>query len=240
MPTDRQGTIIGGLVIAGVLIYAAISDSSIWQTLTGGSHGIDYTDGFADGSGAPGVGDGGGPGQEPVAGGGAGIGGLLAAADAINALDLPYVWGGGHASAGTPSGGPPAGYDCSGVTAAVLVGGGFWDKGSEVPADAGIISALRAKGIIAPGMGKGIPECTLFDNPGDHIFLRINGEIFGTSDGDDGTGNHTKFGKGGGGGTWLDAGPDVPIFQHYHILPELLDPSTNLGTGKNPRGIAIN
>lgn len=51
-------------------------------------------------------------------------------AKAISEQNLDYVWGGGHATAGKPSGG---GYDCSGYTAACLLAGGFlpdeWESG---------------------------------------------------------------------------------------------------------------
>lgn len=232
---NKQSVIVAGLLASGVLIYAAISDSSIWSVLTGGSNPVDYS-GAVDDTGTPGTGVE--PGA-PVGTGGAGIGGMIDAANHINAQRLPYVWGGGHASAGTPSGGPPAGFDCSGCVAAVLVGGGFWDVGSSVPNDAGIISALKSKGVIAPGSASGTPSCNIFDNPGDHIFMSLNGAYFGTSDGDGGPNNTTRFGKGGGGGTWLTEGSDVPIFAHYHILPELLSGETNTSSGDNPRGTQI-
>ena len=44
------------------------------------------------------------------------------AARAISAQNLPYVWGGGHARAGHPSGG---GYDCSGSVVAALAAAGL-------------------------------------------------------------------------------------------------------------------
>jgi hypothetical protein len=48
---------------------------------------------------------------------------VLAAYRAAAQIDrghYPYVWGGGHSQAGKPSGGPPAGFDCSGSVTAVL------------------------------------------------------------------------------------------------------------------------
>lgn len=210
-----QGFTFGGLVLAGVLIYSAVIDAPIFDVITGKTEGM-----------GPGHGDvdsmGGGDAHPDVGMSGGGIDGMISTADEINAKAYPYVWGGGHASAGTPSGNPP-GFDCSGCVAAVLCGGGFWTPGSSVPTDAGVIAQLRKQGIIAPGLDHGTPSCNIYDNPGDHIFMELNGHYFGTSDGAAGPGNHTKFGKGGGGGTWLDEGSDVPIFQHWHILPELLD-----------------
>jgi hypothetical protein len=225
MAKQSQGVIFLGFLLGGVLIYSAVTDNSVFSVLSGkatGGHGD--IDDDTDQTNSDTTNDVGAPGS--------GIDGCISAADAINDQDLPYVLGGGHDAAGTPSGSPP-GYDCSGVTAAVLAGGGFWKTGSSVPTDAGIISALKAQGIIAPGLDTGTPSINIFDNPGDHIFLSLNGRYFGTSDGEDGTGNHTKFGKGGGGGTWLTSGPDVPIFQHYHIVDDLLEGSS-AGDGSTP------
>jgi hypothetical protein len=57
---------------------------------------------------------------------------LIAAADAVARGDYPYVYGGGHAEAGTASigikgpgyNGRRVGFDCSGSVAAVLAGAG--------------------------------------------------------------------------------------------------------------------
>jgi hypothetical protein len=38
---NNQSVIIGGFLAAGVLVYAAVSDSTIWEVLTGGSKPID-------------------------------------------------------------------------------------------------------------------------------------------------------------------------------------------------------
>lgn len=52
------------------------------------------------------------------------VGRAYAASDGIDIKNLPYIWGGGHAHAGTPDGGtgrdPGIGYDCSGSCGAVL------------------------------------------------------------------------------------------------------------------------
>jgi hypothetical protein len=223
-----QGLTFLGILAGGVLIYSAVTDNAVFDVITGKTSGTASDHGDID----PGVRGSDSSPDTAGAGTGGGIDAMIAKADEINSADLPYVWGGGHSSAGSPSGG---GYDCSGVVAAVLVAGGFWQEGSSVPTDAGIIAQLSKQGVLAPGLDKGTPCCNLYDNPGDHIFMDLNHRIFGTSDGDDGTGNHTKFGKGGGGGTWLDSGPDVPIFQHYHILAELLIGQQDQGTIDQPQ-----
>ena len=52
-----------------------------------------------------------------------------AAAQALTAKRYPYVWGGGHAHAGTPDGGtgrdPGIGFDCSGLQGAMLAAAGM-------------------------------------------------------------------------------------------------------------------
>ena len=98
---------------------------------------------------------------------------LIATANRILNEDTPYVYGGGHTSAGNASIGIPGpgydgrrtGFDCSGAVGAVLVGGGLWTPGSGVPRDDGIISQLRSERLMAPGVGKGPVEVTLWDHP---------------------------------------------------------------------------
>jgi hypothetical protein len=153
---------------------------------------------------------------------------LIAKANAITAADLPYVWAGGHAQAGVASVGSKGpgytgrtdGFDCSGAVAAVLSGGGLWPSGSGVPNDAGVISTLRAEGLIASGVGSGTPEVTLYDDPGVHIFMNIDGRFFGTSDGEGGNPSQ----KNGGAG-WLDDGApdaDSSVFMRYHFVASAL------------------
>lgn len=161
------------------------------------------------------------------------INALTRGANAITAQVYPYVWGGGHGEAGVASvgikGGPGAngrriGYDCSGSVAAVLAAAGLWPAGSPVPADAGIIAQLRAEHLIARGPGTAPDEVTLYDDPGVHIFMNIDGRFFGTSDG--GAGNPK------GGPTWLDDGaPDASnrAFRQYHLLPSVLSDKTTYG-----------
>jgi hypothetical protein len=158
---------------------------------------------------------------------------LANAATRITNQNTPYVYGGGHASAGNASIGIPGpgyngkrvGFDCSGSVAAVLVGGGLWPAGSGVPNDAGIISELRGERLIVPGVGKGPVEVTLYDNPGVHIFMNIDGRFFGTSDG--GGGGDAKGGAG-----WLyDGAPDASTSQYkpYHFIASVLKGSTSSG-----------
>jgi hypothetical protein len=154
------------------------------------------------------------------------INAMTAAASAITRGDYPYVWGGGHASAGTASvgergpgfNGRRIGFDCSGSVAAVLVAGGLWPAGGGVPGELGMIDQLLAEHLIAPGPGASPSEVTLYDEPGVHIFMNIDGRFFGTSDG---AGSGSR--KGGPG--WLDDGaPDAytRAFHPYHLLASAL------------------
>jgi hypothetical protein len=152
---------------------------------------------------------------------------MISEAATINTQDYPYVYGGGHSRAGTPDIGIPGGngydghtigFDCSGAVAAVLAAGGLWPLGSSAPSDAGIIAQLKSKNLILPGQGSGTPECTLFDNPGDHVFMRLNGTYFGTSDGSGG--NHSQ--PNGGAGWLYDAHSDVATFQAWHVPVSIL------------------
>ena len=158
---------------------------------------------------------------------------VAAAATRIADEDTPYVYGGGHAAAGNASVGIPGpgyngrrtGFDCSGSVAAVLVGGGLWAPGSGVPNDAGIIAQLRGEGLIVPGVGTGPVEVTLYDHPGFHIFMNIDGRFFGTSDG--GGGGDAKGGAG-----WLyDGAPDAAsrAYKPYHFVASVLRGSTSSG-----------
>ena len=147
---------------------------------------------------------------------------LTSAANRVAAADYPYVWGGGHGQAGIASvglkgpgyNGKRRGFDCSGSVVAVLVAGGLWPTGAAVPSDAGVIQYLLRAKLIARGAGAGPQEVTLYDDPGVHIFMNIDGRFFGTSDG--GRGGDTRGGPG-----WLDDGAsDVsnPAFKRYHFV----------------------
>lgn len=158
---------------------------------------------------------------------------LTTAANYVLSQDYPYVYGGGHEQAGIASigikgpgyNGRRVGYDCSGAVAAVLAGAGLWPAGSGVPNDAGIVSQLLRERLIAPGVGTGPVEVSLYDHPGFHIFMNIDGRFFGTSDGAGG-------GDSKGGAGWLDDGaPDAssPDFRRYHFVPSALSGSTSSG-----------
>jgi hypothetical protein len=160
---------------------------------------------------------------------------LTQAAGAVTKGDYPYVWGGGHAAAGAAGvgikgpghNGRRTGYDCSGAVAAILAGAGLWAAGSPVPNDAGVIRQLLQEKLIARGPGTAPDEVTLYDDPGVHIFMNIDGRFFGTSDG--GSGN---LGQPKGGAGWLDDGaPDAAnrAFKRYHVLPYILKNQTSYG-----------
>ena len=155
---------------------------------------------------------------------------LTNAANVVTAGDFPYVYGGGHAEAGIASigikgpgyNGRRIGFDCSGSVAAVLSAAGVWQPTSGVPNDAGIIAQLRSEHLIARGRGHGATEVTLYDDPGVHIFMDIDGHFFGTSDGGGG-------GDPAGGAGWLDDGaPDATshVDKPYHLLLPVLRQQT--------------
>ncbi len=160
---------------------------------------------------------------------------LTAAADVVTQGDYPYVYGGGHAQAGTASigikgpgyNGRRLGFDCSGSVGAVLASAGLLPAGMPVPNDAGIIAELRQQKLIARGVGHGPNAVTFWDKPGVHIFMSINGRDFGTSDG--GAGNPAQSHGGAG---WLDDGaPDAssPAFKPYHLIASELSAATVYG-----------
>jgi hypothetical protein len=106
--------------------------------------------------------------------------------------------------------------------AAVLAGAGVWQPTSGVPNDAGIITELLQQHLIARGAGHGATEVTLYDDPGVHIFMNIDGQFFGTSDGGGG-------GDPAGGAGWLDDGaPDATshVYKRYHLLPRVIQQQT--------------
>ena len=156
---------------------------------------------------------------------------LTDAANLVTEGDVPYVYGGGHADAGIASigikgpgyNGRRIGFDCSGSVAAALADAGVWQPTSGVPNDAGIIGQLLSEHLIARGAGHGASEVTLYDGPGIHIFVNIDGRFFGTSDGGGG-------GNPAGGAGWLDDGaPDASshVYKRYHLLlPVIQEPTT--------------
>ena len=96
----------------------------------------------------------------------------------------------------------------------MLAGAGVWQPTSGVPNDAGIITELLQQHLIARGAGHGATEVTLYDDPGVHIFMDIDGHFFGTSDG-----------GGGGirpaapaGSTTAPPTPHSHVYKPYHLL----------------------
>lgn len=119
------------------------------------------------------------------------------AATAIDAKRFPYVWGGGHAHAGTPDRGtgrdPGIGFDCTGAVGAVLAAAGMgFALGDPVPA-----SGTLAASYGAPGRGELITVYACPDMPGQagHGFL-----VFHTASGD------RHWGTGHWGKSWDGAG----------------------------------
>jgi hypothetical protein len=155
---------------------------------------------------------------------------LTNAANLVTEGDFPYVYGGGHTQAGIASigikgpgyNGRRIGFDCSGSVAAVLAGAGVWQPASGVPNDAGIIAQLKTEHLIARGAGGGTSEVTLYDDPGVHIFMSIDGRFFGTSDGGGG-------GNPAGGAGWLDDGAadaTSHVYKRYHLLLGVIQKQT--------------
>lgn len=149
---------------------------------------------------------------------------MISAAATINNQNLPYKWGGGHAQIGTPSNGipggsagsagPPPGYDCSGSVAAVLKAGGLMAVNS-IGNDTAVIAQLQSEGVLANGQGSGSAECTLFDNPGIHIYMRLNGKYWGSAAGG-------ALPDNGAGIGWISRGGPEAGFRVYHIPPSIL------------------
>ena len=107
----------------------------------------------------------------------------------------------------------------------MLVAGGLWPAGTGVPGDAWIIRQLLDEHLILPGGAAGPVGVTLYDDPGSHIFMNIDGRFFGTSDGG-GTGNRR------GGAGWLnDGAPDAtaPWYKRYHFRLSALRGSLRSG-----------
>lgn len=148
---------------------------------------------------------------------------ITSSAATINNANFPYVWGGGHAHAGTPdtgTGGSKIGYDCSGSVAAVLSGAGVVTPGQSIGRDDSLVATLVQQGFLQPGGGTGSPEVSIFDNPGQHIFMRINGQYFGTADA---TGHLPGTSLQGAG--WIANG-SPGTFNQYHVPPAILSKST--------------
>jgi hypothetical protein len=218
-PTAIFCAVFGALALpAGALATQPVTPSTTTQTLEG--HASGSLIGVARGSFA----------IEAAGGRMSVVNALTSAANLVTAGDFPYVYGGGHAQAAIASigikgpgyNGRRIGFDCSGSVAAVLSGAGVWQPTSGVPNDAGIIAELLQQHLIARGAGHGATEVTLYDDPGVHIFMDIDGHFFGTSDGGGG-------GNPAGGAGWLDDGaPDAHshFYKKYHLLLPELDQQT--------------
>ena len=99
--------------------------------------------------------------------------------------------------------------------------------GGHAQAGAGSIAELRRQNLIVGGVGHGAGAVTFWDKPGVHIFMSINGRVFGTSDG--GPGNP---GQPHGGAGWLnDGAPDAlnRAFKPYHLVATALGTTTVYG-----------
>lgn len=113
---------------------------------------------------------------------------VLKEANRIDALKLPYVWGGGHQSSPAPPNGP---FDCSGAVSALLQGAGF-----RIPTM--VSSGFEAFG--SSGAGK----VSVLANP-EHVYTVIGGRAWGTS------GENP-----GGGAGWIDGYTFRPGFTVRH------------------------
>lgn len=100
----------------------------------------------------------------PQDGTGKGLSRLVSECNRIDALDLRYVWGGGHA--GYPQNGP---FDCSGAVSYVLHAAGLL---TGPPRTSGLLMLFGQ-----PGAGTHVTICA---NTG-HVFLIIDGRCWGTS-----------------------------------------------------------
>jgi hypothetical protein len=133
---------------------------------------------------------------------------MISYATNLGTKDYKYVYGGGHAHAGTPTAG---GFDCSGSVAAVLAAGGLWPKGGPVGSDLGLVAELKSHGLIANGPGSGPDQVTLYDHPGKTIEMSIDGRTWGV-------GGDSKGGPG-----WVDNSlVSKSDLREYHILPRAL------------------
>jgi len=75
---------------------------------------------------------------------------VWAEAKRISDRRLPYVYGGGHSKAGTPSGSPRAGFDCSGYVVACLAAAGLGFRKGGPAADSGTLARSWGR----PGRGR--------------------------------------------------------------------------------------
>jgi cell wall-associated NlpC family hydrolase len=95
---------------------------------------------------------------------------IKSAAAALTKRHIPYIWGGGHGSIESA----PAGLDCSGAVSWVL-------------SKAGILKTPLTSGSMGEVLKPGPGAVTVFYN-GEHTFMKIGNEYWGTSVGDSGAG----------------------------------------------------
>jgi len=165
------------------------------------------------------------------------ISAIISAAATINNKFVSFVYWGGHSTAGIADVGKPGkgyngstrGYDSAGAVAAVLAAGGLWQ--SQVPDAKGIVSSLQQQGLVTPGQGSGTNELTLFLG-NNIIFLRINGDYWGTYDTG---GKPDKKPPGGTGGAWISSPPNLSSFKAYHFAASTLE-GFLAGSGSSPTG----
>jgi len=113
---------------------------------------------------------------------------VLKEANRIDALHLPYLWGGGHQSSPAPANGP---FDCSGAVSRLLQGAGF-----NIP-------TMVSGGFESFGdAGKG--KVSILANK-DHVYSVLGGRAWGTSEENP-----------GGGAGWIDGYTYRPGFALRH------------------------
>jgi len=134
---------------------------------------------------------------------------ILKEANRIDALHLPYVWGGGHQSTPAPPDGP---FDCSGAISALFQGAGF-----QIPTM--VSSGFESFGLA----GKG--KVSVLANP-EHVYSVLGGRAWGTSEENP-----------GGGAGWIDGYTYRGGFTIRH--PDLVEPGKLLsgrrGRGQPPK-----
>lgn len=157
---------------------------------------------------------------------------IVEAANAVNAKNYPYAYGGGHGTLGvassgtsTEDGGPEVtGFDCSGAVSAVL-GAAQLLSSPDVAADIeGAISQYTS-----PGVATGDGTVTIFANSG-HTFMKIGNRYWGTSDGNMGNPDQTNGGAG-----WLPSATGgesyLSTFTAVHIKQAVLNQSCKYSLG---------
>lgn len=105
-----------------------------------------------------------GPTPTSAAAAGGGITAMTARASALDAMHMPYLWGGGHGGFSQR----PSGLDCSGSVSDVLHAAGY------------LSSPLTSGSLAAWGAAGAGTDHTVYANA-EHTFMKLNGQFFGTS-----------------------------------------------------------